>query len=279
MSKRDFEGKYVLVTGAGSGIGRETAVAFAARGAKLELVDLSEAGLIQTADRCRALGAMVESHIADVSDADVMGALAANIHARIPALDVLVNNAGMGAAGGFLDTTLATWRKTMDVNLMGVVHGCHVFLPAMVKRGKRASVVNVASVAGLVAMSDMPVYSTSKFAVVGFSESLRSDMLQHDIHVSCICPGVVDTAIIKNTRYEGDKFASDQTRDNIQKFYKRRSYSPSKVAAVIVRAVEQGAGLVPVTPESWLLWYSQRVAPGLVSWLSGKGGDRLILNR
>lgn len=262
----------VLVTGAGSGIGRETAIAFAQRGAQLTLIDIDEAGLEHTASLCRGAG-RIDTRRVDVTDADAMLALAADVHQRAPALDVLVNNAGIGAAGRFLDASLDTWKKTLDVNLMGVVHGCRAFLPAMIARGKGGSIVNVASAAGLAGMPQMPVYCASKFAVVGLSESLRADLRLQRIHVSCICPGIVDTPIVKNTHYEGSAF-TDSRQESIHALYQRRAYPPRKVADAIVRAADRGSALVPVTPESWLIWLSQRALPGLVARLSS--GEELL---
>jgi NAD(P)-dependent dehydrogenase (short-subunit alcohol dehydrogenase family) len=263
MSKRKQQ--VVLITGAASGIGRETARAFAERGASLELADVNGAGLLETKSLCEAAGAKsVHVHQVDVGDARAMEALALEVHRRVTAVDVLVNNAGIGAAGRFLEASLETWKKTLDVNLMGVVHGCRAFAPAMVARGQGGSIVNVASVAGLVGMPDMPVYCTSKYAVVGLSESLRGDLARHGIKVSCICPGVVDTAIVHSTLYEGKDF-TPEVQQGIQKFYAGRKYTPRKVADAIVSAVDRGAGLVPVTPESWFMWLTQRAAPGLIT--------------
>ena len=260
----------VLITGAASGIGRETARAFAERGASLELSDLNYDGLLETKALCEAAGAQgVYVQQVDVSDPAAMEIWGHAVHQRVTSVDVLINNAGIGAAGRFLDASLETWRKTFDINLMGVVHGCKVFVPAMVARGKGGNVVNVASVAGLVAMPDMPVYCASKHAVVGLSESMRGDLGRHKIHVSCICPGVVDTAIVHSTRYEGKDF-TPEVQQGIQKFYAGRKYTPRKVADAIVAAVDRGAGLVPVTPESWLMWLTQRAAPGLIARL-GRG--------
>jgi len=269
MAKRKAR-QTVLITGAASGIGRETARAFAERGASLELSDLNYTGLLETQALCEAAGASaVHVQQVDVSDAAAVEAHARSVHARVAALDVLINNAGIGAAGRFLETSLETWRRTLDINLMGVVHGCRAFIPAMVARGQGGRVVNVASVAGLVGMPDMPVYCASKHAVVGFSESLRGDLARHEIKVSCICPGVVDTNIVHSTRYEGKDF-TPEVQQGIQKFYAGRKYTPRKVADAIVDAVDRGAGLVPVTPESWFMWLTQRAAPGLITRL-GRG--------
>ncbi|UJR87000.1 SDR family NAD(P)-dependent oxidoreductase [Sandaracinus amylolyticus] len=263
MTMQELRDRVVLVTGAASGIGRQTAFAFAEEGARLELVDLDPRGLEITARLASAFGAKVSTHVADVSEAASMEALAA----RTPCVDVLVNNAGIGAAGAFLDASLETWRRTLDVNLMGVVHGCRAFVPAMVARRAGGHVVNVASVAGLAAPRAMSVYAASKHAVVGLSESLRAELAPHRIGVSCICPGVIDTPIVEKTRFDGESLGSAVVRDRIERFYRWRRYPPRKVADAIVRAVRRDAGIVPVSPESWAIWIAQRVAPGLVARL------------
>lgn len=259
--QQDFTGKHVLITGAGSGIGRATAVAFAQRGAQLHLVDISEVGLHQTrtlTDKHRPGG---ELYVVDVSNADAMQNLADRIHHKVDALDVLINNAGIGSAGRFLETTLATWDKVIGINLKGVVHGCHVFLPAMVARGTGGHVVNVASMAAYIASPEMPVYAASKYAVLGFSEALRVDMHTHGIGVSAVCPGVINTAIVSATEYEGQMSLA---RERVIEFYKKRNYPPERVAEAIVRAVQKNIGVLPVSPESWALYYAKRFVPGVM---------------
>lgn len=265
---KEFKGKLVFITGAGSGIGRETAIAFARGGAQLALCDLREAGVAETRRLVEAEGARASHYVADVTDADAMKKLAAQVERERGVVDVLVNNAGIGAAGNFLDTTLDTWRKVMDVNVMGVVHGCHAFLPAMVARGQGGHVVNLASLAAYVAAADMPVYCTSKFAVLGFSESLRADMARHNIGVTAICPGVIHTNIISATIMEGG-MNRDGVRDKIENFYAKRNYTPAQVAAAIVDAVRKNQGVRPVSPESWAMYYLKRLSPALVTRLAG----------
>jgi len=267
---KDFTNKWVLVTGAGSGIGRETARAFAAKGGRLLLVDVNDEGSEQTRRMIADAGGEARVFHADVSDAGAMQALAEQIHGEIPAVDVLVNNAGIGSAGRFLDVSLETWRRVVDINVMGVVHGCHYFLPRMVERGS-GHVVNIASAAAFLAMPDMPAYASSKFAVLGLSESLRSDMAEYGIGVSAICPGIINTPIVSTAIMEGEMAGRDSTRQRIVDLYQRRNYTPEQVAKAVVRAVKANTGVKPVSPESWAMYYSKRLVPGLVSRLTQRG--------
>lgn len=262
---KNFQDKLVLVTGAGSGIGRATALAFSRAGARLVLVDRRDEGIAETEATIRGArsGADVGRFVADVTDAQGMVDLAAKVAASQGVVDVLVNNAGIGAGGRFLSTTLETWKRVLDVNVMGVVHGCKAFLPSMVERGQGGHVVNLASLAAYVAPADMPVYATSKYAVLGFSESLRADMQQYDIGVTAICPGVIHTAIIGSSILEGESGAGE-ARSKIERFYAKRNYGPEKVADAILDAVRANDAVRPVSPESWAMYYAKRLAPAVV---------------
>jgi len=265
---KNFNGKLVLVTGAGSGIGQATAIAFSRAGARLALVDLRDEGIAATEATIKGLGNQAVRYVVDVTDAKAMLALADKVHATQGVVDVLVNNAGIGASGRLLVTTLETWRKVFDVNLMGVVHGCKAFLPAMVERKQGGHVVNLASLAGYVAPADMPIYASSKYAVLGFSESLRADMATNGIGVSAICPGIIHTGIIGSTIMEGGSNPT-KARDRIEKFYAKRNYGPEKVAEAILDAVRSNTGVRPVSPESWAMYYAKRLAPSVVVRMSG----------
>ena len=128
--------KLALVTGAGSGIGRETALLCARHGASLAICGVNESGLAETEGRARHLGRDVLAQLVDVSDRSQMQAFAAAVHERVAAVDLLINNAGVGLGAGFLETPLEDWDWILPINLMGVVHGCHMFVPAMVERGR-----------------------------------------------------------------------------------------------------------------------------------------------
>lgn len=264
---KSFKNKQVLVTGAASGIGRETALAFAKQGAALWLSDLNHEGLEAVAQAIQEQGATAHVVPFDVANAEAVMEAAAKVHEQIDALDILVNNAGIGSAGRFLDASLQTWKKVMDINLMGVVHGCQAFLPAMVKRGQGGHVVNTASAAAFLAAPDMPVYAASKFAVLGLSESLRADMAQHKIGVSAICPGIINTDIVRTSIMEG-AMAEGDTPNKVVQFYQKRNYTPAQVAQAVLKAVRRNVAVQPVSPEAWGIYWSKRFLPGLVGQLS-----------
>lgn len=267
MDRRDLRGKTALVTGAGSGIGRETALALARAGVDLVICDVDAVGLEETAARVRTEGRRAEPSVVDVANRDAMRAFAAAVHRARPAVDVLVNNAGVGLGAAFLDTTLEDWDWIVSINLLGVVHGCHFFVPPMVVRGTGGHVVNVSSAAGYVATSPLTAYATTKFGVFGLSEALRDELRPHGIGVTTICPGIVNTPITRNARVRG-RAADAGAQEAIVRFYERRNYGPERVAAAIVRAIRGNRTVVPVTPEAWVLYLLKRLAPDLSARLN-----------
>jgi len=272
MDVRRLDGRLALVTGAASGIGRASALAFARRGARLAICDLNEAGLAETEAEARRLGAEVLARRVDVARADAMAAFADEVHARAPAVDLLMNNAGVGLGGGLLDTTLEDWRWIVDINLFGVVHGIHCFVPKMVER-RRGHVVNVASMAGYVASSTLPAYTTTKYAVVGLSESLREELAPHGIGVTAVCPGIINTPIVRTSRWRGGA-AREDVREFAARAFARRNYPPERVAENVLAAVQRNRAVAPISPEAWTFYYLKRLAPGLVRWISAQAARR-----
>ena len=168
------------------------------------ICDLNEAGLKETAEAARELGAEVLAQTVDVTDAEAMDEFAEAVHARFDTVDLLINNAGIGVLAGFLDTTPEDWDRQIAVNLMGVVHGCERFIPRMIERGTGGHVVNVSSSAA--ATRRIPTYfaySVTKFASFGFSEALRIEMRRHKIGVTTICPGLINTPITRTSVTRG----------------------------------------------------------------------------
>jgi NAD(P)-dependent dehydrogenase (short-subunit alcohol dehydrogenase family) len=254
---KDLRDKVVLITGAASGIGRATANAFAREHAKLVLCDVNEDGLREVEREVSSLVEHIEWRVTDVSSRTSVAELADGVHSRFPAVDVLVNNAGVGQSGGLLDMTLDDWEWILSVNLWGVIHGCHHFVPKMVARGS-GHVVNVSSVFGFFAPPGTIGYCTAKFGVFGLSESLRGELAPHGIGVSTICPGMINTNIVKKGRFHG---ASEGARERAVKQFEQRGHSPDVVARAILSSVRKNRAVVPAAPEAWAVYYAKRFIP------------------
>nr|WP_240969332.1 SDR family oxidoreductase [Streptomyces sp. HNM0575] len=258
-----FGGRLVLVTGAGSGIGRATALSFAAAGARVVAVDVDGERAAATADSALRAGApRAWAETVDVSDQDQMEKLAARVAEEHGTVDVLVNNAGIGVSGPFLDTSVEDWRRTLDVNLWGVIHGCRLFGARMAGRGQGGHIVNVASAAAYQPTRLLPAYGTSKAAVLMLSESLRAELAGRDIGVTAVCPGPVTTGITGTARFVGlDEAGQRRRRERIERLYRLRGYPPERVATAIMRAVIRNQAVVAVTPEARAALALSRVAP------------------
>ncbi|MET7377736.1 SDR family oxidoreductase [Streptomyces sp. NPDC005526] len=265
-----FGGQLVLVTGAGSGIGRATALAFAEAGARVVAVDRDAEAAARTAELSRLHGAAAAwAETVDVSDEQAMEKLAARVADAYGVVDVLVNNAGIGLAGSFLATTPEDWRKVLDVNLWGVIHGCRLFGRQMAERGQGGHIVNTASAAAYQPSRALPAYSTSKAAVLMLSECLRAELAGRGIGVTAVCPGFVNTAITSTARFAGVGAEEERRRQKrAARLYGLRNYPPEKVADAILRAVARNEAVVPVTPEARVLRAMSRFAPGALRRLA-----------
>jgi NAD(P)-dependent dehydrogenase (short-subunit alcohol dehydrogenase family)/pimeloyl-ACP methyl ester carboxylesterase len=265
-----FGGQLVLVTGAGSGIGRATAYAFAEAGARVIAVDRDAEAAARTAEMSRLIGAPdAWAEAVDVSDEMAMEKLADKVLTEYGVVDVLVNNAGIGLSGSFFDTTTDDWRKVLDVNLWGVIHGCRLFGRHMTERGQGGHIVNVASAAAYQPSRALPAYSTSKAAVLMLSECLRAELAGQDIGVSAICPGFVNTAITSTAHFAGVDAEEERRRQKrTARLYGARNYPPEKVADAVLDAVVRNAAVVPVTPEARLFRAMSRFTPGALRALA-----------
>ncbi|WP_228976287.1 SDR family oxidoreductase [Streptomyces sp. DH12] len=265
-----FAGQLVLVTGAASGIGRATAFAFAETGARVVAVDRDAEGAARTAELARLVGAPdAWAEAVDVSDEPAMEKLAAEVAAEYGTVDVLVNNAGIGMSGPFLETTAEDWKKVLDVNLWGVIHGCRIFGGQMAARGQGGHIVNTASAAAFQPSRVLPAYCTSKAAVLMLSECLRAELAGRGIGVSAVCPGFVHTGITATARFAG---VSDREQERLRRrasrLYGLRGYPPEKVADAVLRAVAENRAVVPVTPEARVARVLSRLSPGVLRALA-----------
>ncbi len=249
----ELKGKAVAVTGAASGIGRETALAFARRGARLAVADIDGERLREVRRELEETGAEAFAGVVDVCDAEQVGGWCDEVYRELGRVDVLCNNAGIGIGGRFEDVSLQDWEWIVGVNLWGVIHGCHFFYPRMIAQGGGGHIVNTASGAGLAPLPLMTAYCCTKYAVVGLSETLRAEAALHGIGVSATCPGIVDTPITRAVKLCSgtDRSTPQELQDRIVRIYRRRGYTPDRVAAAVVKAVEKNKGVVPVCPETY----------------------------
>ena len=258
-------GASALITGAGGGIGSATALRLAHEGVRhLVLVDIDAGAVQRTERRVRAAGAEVTVCTTDVANADAMEELAASLAGGPGVPDIIVNNAGVGVAGPFLDTPLADLQHVVGVNLWGVVHGCRLFGAQLVERGRGGHIVNVASAAAFAPSTILPAYSMTKAAVLMLSECLRVELAPRGIGVSAVCPGIITTGIEQRSVYVGSDPATIAARRRAAlRVYGLRRYSADRAARRIVAAIRHNTAVLPVTPEAFLLRGISRVAPGL----------------
>jgi NAD(P)-dependent dehydrogenase (short-subunit alcohol dehydrogenase family)/pimeloyl-ACP methyl ester carboxylesterase len=267
---RDVRGKLALVTGAGAGIGRATALELARQGADtVVIVDRDLAAAEDTATAVRNVGAGAAAYEADVSDEKAIDSLAAQVNDEHGVVDILVNNAGIGMAGRFLETTPAHWDNILAVNLRGVLNGSRSFATQMVDRGQGGTIINVSSAAAFLPSKSMIAYGTTKAAVLAFSESLRADLADEGITVTAVCPGFVNTNIAKSTVYAGmSPEEQDSARDKADVAYRRRNYTPEATAKAIVKAVKSGPPVLPIAAESRVGYAMRRISPSLIRLLA-----------
>lgn len=252
------------VTGAGSGIGRETALAFAREGAEVVVSDIDEATVKETAAEIAVRGGVAHPYVLDVSDAEAVEAFAERVSAAHGVPDIVVNNAGIGQAGGFLDTPPEQFDRVLDINLGGVVNGCRSFGRRMVERGTGGHIVNVSSMAAYAPLQSLNAYCTSKAATFMFSDCLRAELGAAGVGLTTICPGVINTNIIQTTQFHargGNDDTVEGRQGQLQKMFAVRRYGPDKVANAILSAVQANKPIRPVTFEAYALYGISRVLP------------------
>jgi NAD(P)-dependent dehydrogenase (short-subunit alcohol dehydrogenase family) len=246
----ELRGKTAVVTGGASGIGRALALRFAREGASLVVADLDAAGMEAVAGEARGLGVKALAVSTDVSDLAQVQALAARAFETFGAVHVLCNNAGVAAWGGLESATHRDWQWVLGVNLWGVIHGVEAFVPHMIARGEPAHIVNTASMAGLVASKGLGVYNTSKYAVVGLSETLAKDLKPYRIGVSVLCPMGVETRIRDSERNRPAPLRNERAAAEPVELI-GRYLSPETVADMVLAAI-RGNELYVITHDEAL---------------------------
>jgi NADP-dependent 3-hydroxy acid dehydrogenase YdfG len=255
---KNFNGKIIVITGAGSGMGRSMAIQLASAGATVLLSDKSEAGLNETKRLVEGANNICKTYIVDVGNKEEINAFAAKVLEEFKYIDVLINNAGMAIGEASLDEIpLEDFERLINVNMWGVINHTRTFLDVLKSRPE-AAIVNTSSVFGLMGIPGQIPYCVSKYAVRGFTESLRLELIKTNVAVTCVHPGGIDTDIAKNGIHYKNKDLA------VEHFKKMVITSADKAAAIIIKAIQKKSKRVMVGPDAKLVRLMTQTAPGLV---------------
>lgn len=263
-----FKGKNAIVTGAGSGIGRELAMQLAGKGANVFITDIIEERIYQVLGELKAKGVKAAGWRVDNSKADEVEKFARDYFSKWGHVDILCCNAGIGVGGNFKELTLKDWEWVMGINLWGAIYMLHNFVPKMIDR-RSGSILITASGAGIIGIPGMATYCTSKFAMVGLAESLRTELYKYNIKVSALCPGIINTNIIKGGKIMFEDKSGNNAQSMVEKFYQKFGVSPAIVARQGISALRRDTG-IKVSPgfQMWPVYAVKRLSPTLYQAMS-----------
>jgi 3-oxoacyl-[acyl-carrier protein] reductase len=268
---RELRGKRALVTGAASGIGRAIARRLASEGTHLALLDIQDEGLREIADEVERLGCEVLRLLCDLRQSTSIDAAVDRLLAVWPALDLLVNNAGVVYHGPTRAMSAEDWEWLLAINLLAPIHLTRRLLPTLLSRPE-AHIVNMASIFGLVPLRKIAAYNVAKYGLVGLSESLRAELGVDGLGVTVVCPGFVDTHLFQSSR-------SARANTPIPLPPRWLLCTPQCVAEKTVQAIRHNRPLVLVSRLAYLFHYAKRFAPGLLDILHHLGRRRAMKKR
>src|SRR5690625_1182509 len=274
---KTFKNKVAAVTGAGSGIGRALALELAKHGAQLAISDIDPLRVEETAELAHALGADVMSSTLDVSDKDAVFAWADEVNARFGKVNLIFNNAGVALSATVDEISYEDFEWLFNINFWGVFHGTKAFLPHLVAAGE-GHIINISSVFGLIAVPGLSAYNTSKFAVRGFTETLRQELDIADAGVSCSCvhPGGIQTNIARDAtmRESMKKIVGDDLEASTRNFEKLFSTTPEDAAKTILAGVRRNKRRILIGKDAVAIDSSQRILPSLYQFFVSKVSGR-----
>ncbi len=259
---RIIRGKTALVTGAASGIGCALALALAREGADLFLIDIDPQGLADAVGAAQRLGVRVRSHVCDLTQSPEITAAIRAALSEGPPPSILVNNAGIAHYGPTHKMSAEQWERIVSLNLLAPIQMIRELLPEMLAQ-EDAHILNVCSIFGLVPLRKGAAYQVTKFGLVGLSAALRAEY-GRDLGVTALCPGFVRTPLLENLK----ESHPDKKGPAIPPWV---CASPERVADVAIRAIRRNKGLVVITPAARLMWWTARLSPGLLDWLTRQG--------
>lgn len=259
MNYNFFHNKVAVVTGAGSGMGRSMARQLAGHGCHVALSDINADALAETVD---GLNGEIYTETLDVADREAFFRHAENVKQRFGPADIIINNAGVSVLERLAKTTGEDFNWVMNINFWGVVNGTQAFLSDMIERGS-GTVVNMSSINGLIALPSQGAYTSSKFAVRGFTECLRLEMLQENtgVHVVCVHPGVINTNIAENTRFYSDPLGRTNKQEVVDEFKQMAGVTPDQAAEKIIKAIVKNQPRVLIGKDAHFIERVQRWRP------------------
>jgi NAD(P)-dependent dehydrogenase (short-subunit alcohol dehydrogenase family) len=266
---KTLEGKLVAITGAASGIGRALAEACAASGAKLALVDVDEDGLARTAENARlsGRGRAVDTQRLDVADRAAIYAWAARIESELGGADALINNAGVSLSHRIEKMSDEDFEWLFNINFWGVANGCKAFLPQLLRKPE-AHIVNLSSVFGIIGVPTQAAYNAAKFAVRGYTESLRQELRKTGVRVTCVHPGGINTNIARRGRhYEDATGQPTNTERAAAEFARAARTSPEQAARTIVGAILEDKPRLLIGADAYLIDALARLFPSSYDWV------------
>ncbi len=258
-----FRGKTAVVTGGGSGIGRALALALADAGCKVAITDIVQERIDAVLDELRGKGVEAGGYLVDHSRREDVERFAGEFFSDWGHVDILCSNAGVGHGGRFEETPLEDWDWVLGVNLFGAVYMLYHFVPKMIER-EQGSIMLTASDAGLYSIPCMSPYNTSKHAVLGLGETLRMELIVHNIRVSVLCPGFINTRIVADGRIYLCNSTGKSSKEEVVDFYRKQGVDPSIVAEAALRGLEKDKGIILAPPSHSLPQFILfRISPSL----------------
>jgi NAD(P)-dependent dehydrogenase (short-subunit alcohol dehydrogenase family) len=255
MAVNRMDGKNVVITGAASGLGRSLALVLAGKGCRIGIADINEEGAKETLEMVKSRGGDGETFKLDVAKPEEVEAMAEHFFDAWGRIDLLVNNAGVAVAGFVGDIPLQNWEWIFGINFWGMVYGCHYFIPRMKEQG-RGHILNVASAAGLLSMTEMSPYNTSKAGIIALSETLKVELAPDNIGITVLCPMFFDTNLLDDMRYT-DEFETEFAHTT----FECARMTCDEVAEKAVRAMEKGRLYCVPQGSGKFLWLNKRLAP------------------
>jgi NAD(P)-dependent dehydrogenase (short-subunit alcohol dehydrogenase family) len=276
-----YAGKTAIVTGAGSGIGRAIALALADAGSRVAVTDIVEERVNQVVDELKGKGTEAKGYVVDHSKREEVEKFAGDFFAEWGHIDILCSNAGVGGGGRFEEIPLEEWEWLLGINLWGAIYMLYNFVPKMIER-EQGSIMLTASDAGLYTIPCMSTYNTSKYAVMGLGETLRQELYIYNIKVSVLCPGFINTNIIRDGKVHLYDKDGGSAQAEVEEFYATKGVDPSIVAKHALRGLEKDKGIILAPPSHALPQYIvHRISPslyhGIARYIWKKGSWRKVL--